>query len=138
MTHHSAPGACGWRKTCAQAGIPDSWLNGGHGEPAQSVAQSPYSMRAQLLLGLDRQSGVGAESQQTPTGTSLLCSGLICYPRGSWSRRRLWPTLHAVHTKRQHVVGSDFPPGASFHPHCFTPTLPPRCSPLAASLDDQV
>lgn len=137
MTHHSAPGAWGWRKTCAQAGIPDSWLNGGHAEPAQSVARSPYSMRAQLFLGLDRQSGVGAESQQTPAGTSLLRSGLICYPRGSWSSRRLWPTLHAVHAKKQHVVGSDFPPGASFHSLLYT-NSPPCCSPLAASLDDQV
>lgn len=67
-----------------------------------NVAHSLCSAGAQLFLSWDRQSRVGAVSWQTPTGTSLLCSGLIGCPRVLGAAAGSWPTLHSVHAKNQH------------------------------------
>lgn len=60
-------------------------------EGHRNAAHSPCSTVAQLFLSLDRQSRVGAVSWQTPTGTSLLCSGLIGCPRALGAAEALGP-----------------------------------------------
>lgn len=63
-------------------------------ERHRNVAHSLCSTVAQLFLCLDRQSRVGAVSWQTPTGASLLCSGLIGCPRALGAAEGSWPILH--------------------------------------------
>jgi len=55
-------------------GCPAGCLVAVEGHP--NVAHSPCSVGARLFLSLEGQSRTGAVSWQTPTGTSLLCSGL--------------------------------------------------------------
>lgn len=90
-----------------------------------------------LFLTVDRQSGIGVESQQTPVRTSLLFSGPICYPRGSWNSKKLWVTLHSVLKKKKINMREQFPSRSLLLPiPLLNATPPPCCSLPAASLGD--
>lgn len=106
-------------------------------EGHRNVAHSPCSTVAQLFLSLDRQSRVGAVSWQTPTGTSLLCSGLIGCPRALGAAEGSWPILHQcmlkINMKEWYpsrsllplsVLSMNFLPCCSLPPQCLRPPLP--------------